>query len=250
MKYLATICAAILAGCGLASAQYVNLQPGNVLTYTETTKLEKDSFTADYTATVTDVTTGDDGVVAVTIEEIHKVPGNELGEIKATDFYTYNSADGLTTHYVLRGEDYKEQIIDFMIQAAQSQGQYPTDDQINELRKQLKVKGDLVLPIPVEIAPEAKIGNSSVKLNAGTASMSMNLWEGKYLGKESVEVPAGKFDDCEKISFVLKTTSPEGSERKTITTWYAKGIGIVKQISTDKKGNELDSTELKSILNL
>lgn len=247
MKYFAILCAALIAGCGMASAQYVNLEPGTVLTYTETAKVEKDTYTSDFTSTVADVTTGEDGVVSVTLNEVHKVPGNDLAEVKATDFYTYNPADGLTTHYVLRGEDYKNQIIDFMIQAANSQGQYPTDSQIDELRKEFKVKGDLVLPLPANVTDDAKIANSSVKINAGTTSMSMNLWEGKYLGKESVEVPAGNFDDCEKVSFVLKTTSPQGNERKTITTWYAKGVGVVKQVSTDKKGTELESTLLKSI---
>ncbi len=246
MKHIAVLCAALLA-TGVASAQYINMEPGTTLVYTESMATDKDPFTADFTSTVASAETGADGVITVTLNEVHKVPGNELGEIKANEYYTYNPADGLTVHYVLRADDYRDQMVEFMVETLKSQGQYPSESDIAELRKMIKVKGDLKMPLPAETPSEPKIANSSMKLTAGPTSVSMNLWEGKYLGKEGIETPAGKFDDCEKVSYTLKTTSPQGNERTLNTVWYAKGIGIVKQVATDKKGKEISSVVLKEI---
>ena len=69
-------------------------------------------------------------------------------------------------------------------------------------------------------------------------TMSMNFWEGKNLGTESVTTEAGTFD-CVKISYVQRTSSPGGNEKRNVTEWYAKGIGLVRSIDTDKKGNIL-----------
>ena len=71
-----------------------------------------------------------------------------------------------------------------------------------------------------------------------------NLWDitivetGKVVGRESLETPAGKFDDCLKVEFRSETTievsvggqtDSFGTPGETTTTiWFAPHIGIVK----------------------
>ncbi len=73
---------------------------------------------------------------------------------------------------------------------------------------------------------------------------SRNIWDitivetGEILGKETVETPAGKFNDCLKVEFRSETTMDisdrwqeenAGPPGETITTlWLAPNVGIVK----------------------
>ncbi len=247
MKNIAALCAALVMGCGAASAQYLCQEQGTVMTYTETANRDGKSESADYTSTVISVETGADGVISTRLEELHKVPGNELAEIKSYSGYTYNPATGLTVDQMLSGTDYKDMMMNMMIEGARAAGQNVSESDIANLDKAIRVKGDLFLNLPAEPDPSAKVPNQAIKLNIETMSMSMNLWEVKYLGYEDLEVPAGKFDQCMKVSYVVKTTTPESNEKNYCTEWFAKGVGSVKSVTADKKGNVQSETVLKEI---
>jgi hypothetical protein len=64
--------------------------------------------------------------------------------------------------------------------------------------------------------------------------------------KETVTVPAGKFDDCIK----LRTTFKEGDDMEACQSWFAKSIGQVKSICTQTSDGqtENDAEELVAAL--
>lgn len=248
MKSIITLCAAVILGCGASMAQYMCRQQGAVLTYTETATVEKETISEDFTATVISVETDDMGLLINRIEEVHKVPGNALAEIKNYNGFTFNPATSLTTYDMMSGDDFKAHLLNMIKMSAEAAGQFVSDSDMAELKKSVRVSGDLSLPLPGD--PDLlsqKVANQSIKVNIATQSMSMNLWEVKYLGYEDVEVPAGKFDQCLKVSYVIRQTSPEGNEKQYVTEWYAKEVGVVKSVNADKKGNVVAEQVLKSI---
>lgn len=81
---------------------------------------------------------------------------------------------------------------------------------------------------------------------------------GKVVGKETVETPAGKFDDCIKIEYTTltatDTTLPpqikqlipiQQLQESVSTLWLAPNVGIVKYISDGENSDEVNSFELK-----
>ncbi|MCM1066595.1 MAG: hypothetical protein NC418_03360 [Muribaculaceae bacterium] len=248
MKKLIVAMLALVGAAGMASAQYLCTEQGTVFVFSEKAQdAEGKDYEADYKTTVESVSTDADGLVSTRLRSVHKVPGNDLAEIVGYSGYTYNPADQLTVYIALTGEDYKKMIIDMIVDAARSAGQAVGESDIAELEKSFRVKGDLTLPLPENPDPAAKVPNKSIKISAGPQTMSMNLWEAKYQGFETVTVPAGTFENCLKVTYVQKINSPEGVEKKWCTSWFAKGYGEVKSTEADKKGNIKGETVLKEV---
>lgn len=59
--------------------------------------------------------------------------------------------------------------------------------------------------------------------------------EGKYKGKERVHTPAGDFDCIKSI----QNPKPNSCflRKEYSMSWYAKGVGIVKEERYNKRGN-------------
>ena len=56
-----------------------------------------------------------------------------------------------------------------------------------------------------------------------------------YVSDEDVTVPYGTFEDCPKISLVgTYDKESGGTNEHTYTTWYAEGVGMVKETVIDK----------------
>lgn len=246
MKIFATTIA-LLLGALTASAQYLCTEQGTVFTTTETVTVDGKTETVDLTTTVEEVTTAENGVVSARLLTVQKIPGNDFAEIKSYSSYTYDPATQLTVFIPMTAEDFKNDFINTMVEMARSQGQNVTDSDIAELDKAIRVKGELSLELPEAPDTTAKIPNKSLKMSIATQTMSFNIWEAKYLGFETVTVPAGTYENCFKMSYVQKINTPEGVEKNYCTSWFAKGIGEVKTIEADKKGNIRSTSELKSV---
>ncbi len=121
---------------------------------------------------------------------------------------------------------------------------------VQEVRAQLDsalvVKGKLDLVIDPNAEVGAKIPDASLSFSIGPASNSVNVWNGKFLGFETITVPAGTFE-CVKIEYVERTKTSSGIEKKHITDWFAKDIGFVKSISINEATGEKITSELQSI---
>lgn len=236
-----------LVGGLAASAQYMCEKEGTVLSYKSTAVVDGKTYDTGFTAKVTSVTKDDAGIVTSLIEETHKVPGNDFAEIKNNSSFTYNPSTELTVDHLLSADEFRRMILGITGEAMRQMGQTLTESMLAELEKAITVKGDLFIDLPAVPDAEAKVPNRSIKAAIEGFSMTMNLWNFKYLGFEDVEVPAGKYQGCMKVSYVLKQSSPQGNEKNNIVTWYAKGVGPVKKTTTDSKGNLVSEEILSEI---
>ena len=66
---------------------------------------------------------------------------------------------------------------------------------------------------------------------------------GKFVGIESVTVPAGTFADCAKFEIASVQSYSGGgqsqSSTNTLTSWFAPGICLIKETEVEKEGNDV-----------
>lgn len=243
MKKIFTL--ALLAVASMAAnAQYICLEKGTVLSYEGKSSSTEETLTS--TTTFTDVTTGADGVITISMEDVSSVPGNPLGSVKETSQAFYNPADSTTTIVVAGAEDSKASIINMLVEGAAQAGQTPTAEQLEEINKEIKVTGQLDFTISPNIPAGTKLKNKSLKLRMGPQTIAFNLWDVKVEGKESVTVPAGTFE-CLKVSYVQKINAGGSVQKLNSTSWFAEGIGLVRSTTSEKKMDMESTTELVKI---
>ncbi|MDO4320286.1 MAG: hypothetical protein Q4C34_06880 [Bacteroidales bacterium] len=230
MKKFAMLIVALVAACSVASAQYLCTTPGTVLTYRETNAKEKIDQT--FKATIIDVTTAEDGTVSARVEEKHPVPGNRLSELTSYMGYSFNPADTVTTVTLMTPDDFKISLAESIREMGVQAGQSISDSQIAEILDGAKISGHLTVPLAPNAAVDTKFANSTLRCSMMGQMMSFRMTKGLYKGFETIETEAGKFD-CIKITYVLSL--PEGGAQYT-TQWYAPGVGLIRDIDCNKKG--------------
>ena len=251
MRKIFTLALAALAVLA-ANAQYVCLDKGTVLTYNRTLSEENgNTDTSELTSTIIESEKGADGIVSVRIETVAPIPGTVMGKTTEYSVASYNPADSTTTHIVAGEEDSKQSIVDMIKAQVEGAGQVITDDQLDEIKKHITVKGELILTLGPSMTPATKFKNQTLTLTMkspeGSSIIKINLWETKILGRETITVPAGTFD-CLKVSYLQRTSAGGNIMKIYCTEWYAEGIGEVRSEMSDSKGGKpVGVSELKSI---
>lgn len=242
MKRLAFIVFAAMAFCN-AFGQYMPNEKGVVYTY-EAKNLEDDK-TNTYTATVVDVTTSDKGVVTANIIEKINTEDSFFGEIEEPSTYIYNPADKKTTYVIVTPESFKEMMTKQIRQMISESGQFVSESDIEEITSRIKPKGEVSVVLPDEAAPGSSMPNHTLRASMGEGmTVGMKITKGTYQGYEEVATPAGTFN-CLKVTYTFSIIG-ESADQK-VTAWYAPGVGLVKQVDADRKGNEKGVTELQKI---
>jgi hypothetical protein len=84
----------------------------------------------------------------------------------------------------------------------------------------------------------------------GQVTANTMMTDIRCIGIETVTVPAGTFE-AYKVT-LTSTTETSGWGRSPIintgTTWYVKGIGVVKSVNVDDRGRVESSTELHELI--
>lgn len=225
MRNLLLIATILFSGM-LAKAQdiFFPTKKGTVLEYKVYDKNEKETGMVRYT--ITDVTSsGDNTDITYLLES---VDANNKPIIK----------EEITISK--RGDKLFVDMSKFLNKAAFKQGgEIPGEIEISgnemEIPSNLKL-GDILPDSNVEMA--LKMGFINLK-------MSADVSDRKVEAVENVTVEAGSFDTYKLTS----TVSAKALGMKTSTSsaeWIAKGVGMVKSESYDKKGNVTSHTELVS----
>lgn len=238
MKYTVALIALMASVFGL-HAQYMPTEKGTVLTYAGAHNNDGNTSNETITVTVTDVTTAADGVVTASINE-----RNSDAPMEENYTYTYNPADGLTVNVLMTPEEYRNSVVLAIKTIFEQSGQYISEMDLNELRNAIRPSGTLEIPLPASVEADAPFEKSSIRATVSGQTMGMKILKGKYLGYEELETEAGKFD-CLKLSYLLSLTGENFNGY--VTSWFAKGIGLVKQEVKDKKGNLLSEQTLKAV---
>ncbi len=120
-------------------------------------------------------------------------------------------------------------------------------DQFGE-NMEVTFEGDgLVMPTDLSVGKTFPSSSNEINFASGgmnLMSMKMDITDHKVESKEEVSVPAGKFD-AYKVVYNMTTKMMGANSTFKVVSWYADGVGMVKQESYDKKG-KLDSTMLLS----
>lgn len=245
MKKLFTL--ALIAVCALgAAAQYV-AAPGTVLEYSMKMQNPEthDSISINAVSKIISATPGDDGKVTYLCEETATSPEKALSNTDTTTV-VYNPADHTTFFMMMDKDKTRQEVIKSIKEMIAQSGQFVSESDLADMERSITAKGELSLTLADEMAEGTKLPNKSLRINVAEKSFSHNLWEGKVLGRESVDTPAGTFD-CLKISYVHKVSTPEGNERIYVTGWYAPNVGEVKEIQATKKGETISETILTAL---
>ncbi len=106
-------------------------------------------------------------------------------------------------------------------------------------------KGDAstIFP-PLSIGSKLKDGH--VKLSIGSVEANLYTNDRNVTDCQTITTKAGTFKDCYLIKEVQKTKTIF-SKTENIETWYAPGIGCVKQTVRDDKGRLVSTQELIEI---
>lgn len=228
----------------MASAQYMPMKNGIVFTYEA--KSAEENTADNFTSTVTDFVTDADGTIRATVVEKHHIEGSLIGDIEQPTYYSFNPADKMTTYIPVAGEDYKKLVLSGLRQMFEAAGQYPSDQDMADLAKKLKPKGDLVIELPDQAVEGAQMPNSTIRMSIEGQPAGIKLVKATYQGYEDVATDAGTFH-CLKVAYTISVIG-QGADQK-VTSWFAPNVGMVKQETTDKKGKPVESTILKSITN-
>lgn len=246
MRNFLTFALAVVLGCAAASAQYFSTKQGEVSYYKLVDNKTKEAVESVVKTTVLSVDTDADGIITSRVEDIQSDPSNPFAEIKTYRVFKYDPKTDITTVIVMTGDDFKSFILNMIKASAEANRQHISESELADLEKAFATKGQLEFPLDPKAAVDSKLPNATLRLNAGQMAMSMNLWEGKFLGSESITVEAGTYD-CLKVSYAIRTSTPGGNEKNYMTEWYAKGVGLVRSLETDKKGNTLADQTLRVV---
>ena len=104
---------------------------------------------------------------------------------------------------------------------------------------EVSLSGDGVT-LPNSLSEGQKLPDSHNEIKVGTngttiMTLSFDIVEYEVLARESVTTPAGSFD-CYKLSYKMNTKTMLINSSMTVHQWYAKGVGLVKSETYNKKG--------------
>lgn len=124
-----------------------------------------------------------------------------------------------------------------------------TISRMSDVGKVMKVqdimsKGD-ASSVPSGMKVGTAIPDGTIKVRIGKISATIATQDRQVVEQKSITVPAGTFD-C----FLIKeeqVTRTVGSRTERIETWYAAGIGCIRQAVYDRKGRLDHTQELVSI---
>ena len=115
---------------------------------------------------------------------------------------------------------------------------------IEEMRKLIEISGE-VRGIP-RYPVMGALPDYEFVFKFSFMSMSVKGTERKISGKEKLTTPAGTFD-CFIMEETVTTKAMMHKEVEKTVSWYAYGVGLVKENTYDKKGKLVSTTLLNSI---
>lgn len=247
-KQLLTLAGAMLFTLGAyAEATPYVASVGTTLNYTTVAYPEEgDSVSVTTVATVTSSDVQGD-VTTYLIEEVTAAPNTPMGAITETSTTTFNAADGVTTIIMDEAESSRKEVLNMIVTMAQQSGQFISDGDMQDIEKQVTARGQIDIAISPDMAEGTKLPKKSLKVNAGPSLFGFNLWEGVILGNETITTAAGEFN-CLKLSYVMRISMDGQNERNLVTEWYAPNVGLVKSLTTTKKGKLISKQELSEIV--
>ena len=200
------------------------------------------------TATMTyyvDSMTGDavNGTAKIKFERAGKQSSDEA--INSFIYYKFKDGEFTIDMNAFFEADVLGELIDA---AAGAEGIEASDEEkkkaIEEMRKLIEISGE-VRGIP-RYPVIGALPDYEFVFKFSVMSISVKGTERKITGKEKLTTPAGTFD-CFILEETVTTKAMMQKDVEKTVSWYAYGVGLVKENTYDKKGKLVTTTLLNSI---
>lgn len=185
---------------------------------------------------------GINGSLKLLVEEITKSPADTL---KNFIFYRFKDGEYTADMNAMFEGDILETFVD---SAIKEEGEEISQEQMKAameaIRAELKISGE-VRGIP----RYPKVGNLpdfEFQIKFSILNMKVTGENRRILGTEKITTNAGTFD-CFILEETLTTKAMMMKEVEKVKSWYAYGIGLVKEITYDKNGKLISTIVLNSI---
>ena len=119
------------------------------------------------------------------------------------------------------------------------------DESLRQVKEKMKFTGE-VRGVP-QYPEVGKLPDYEFRMKLMFVSMTIKGNQRKITGQELVQTPAGDFN-CFVLSENITTKAMMQRELQETTSWYAYGIGLVKQMVYNDKG-DLESVTLLETIN-
>ena len=192
---------------------------------------------------------GVDGKIKVLVEEIPVASPKDI----STSFNFYRFKDGEFMVDMISGiEDnlFEGKSLDSLIHST-IKDKYPdlpedTKKEVIEKTKSqyLNISGD-TRGIP-RYPKVGKLPDYEFHFKMSIMSMRVSGTERRIVGTETLQTPAGSFD-CFILEETITTKITIVKDVERVKSWYAYGIGLVKEITYDKNGNLISTMILNGI---
>lgn len=105
--------------------------------------------------------------------------------------------------------------------------------EFEQVMENIRIKGEC-RGVPSKLTPGMELPDYEVSLSIMLVESKIKCNDRKVTGQESIRTEAGTFD-CYIIEESVNVKTMGISEKSSTKSWYARGIGIVKEESYEKK---------------
>ena len=193
------------------------------------------SFTRDSVAEMTGDFTDGSAIVYSTLRS------NDTSSITTREYITFKDGEVIT--------DMIRTMEESMAMAASLETVGGSDDpQAQEAFKAIMekttVKGEC-RGIPQELKVGTVLPGYNIEIKVMFIKSKVSMQDRKVIGRETITVPAGTFD-CFVVEETMTASAMMMKEKTVQKTWYARGIGMVRQEVWDKNKKKKESTSVLS----
>ena len=136
----------------------------------------------------------------------------------------------------------------FYRQSAEKEDSDVSEEEMKEalekLKSQLKISGE-ILGIP-RYPKVGKLPDYEFEFKFSIISMTVTGKERRIVGTERIQTEAGSYD-CFILEETVTTKAMMMKEVDKSRSWYAYGIGLVKEITYDKNGKLISTMILNEV---
>ena len=247
---VSTVCLSI---CHVASAQnagdvYLAPNPHNARwSYIETDSNGKQIATVWYSV---ESLTGDgmNGNLKLRVDEVPVA--NPKDTVKSFNFYTFKDGELMPDIFSGFEDNLFDDQLDNKVRETIKE-RYPDlpEDKKQEVLKEVKAEFFKISGETRGIPRYPKVGklpDYEFHCKISIVSIKVSGENRRIVGKEKIQTKAGSFD-CFILEETLTTKSMMMKDVEKIKSWYAYGIGLVKEVSYDKNGKLLSTMILNEI---
>ena len=191
---------------------------------------------------------GVNGKLKILVEEVPVASPKDT--IKSFNFYRFKDGEIIADIYAGFEDTLFEGKLDSLVRnTIKERYSDLSEEQKNEVIKEVKSEIFKVSGETRGVPRYPKVGKlPDYEFHCKMNIMSMKVLgeDRKVVGTESIQTEAGLFD-CFIIEETITIKSLMMKDVETIKSWYAHGIGLVKEITYDKKGKLLSTMILNKV---